>query len=260
MAIKAPTFTPDDQEYYPLHEEDDVPETVDHEATARYARGSLAARFRNWFVTGDVCVYWERGNTRDYRAPDLFVVKEALSEPVKRVYQLWKQPPIAFVLEVGSRTSFRTDVGPKVEIYQERIRAAEYGHVDLDHGQQRLWRLGPSGVYEEVAPEPNGRLHSEELGLEFGLDADGVLRFYTPDGEILLSHEEEARLRQEEARRRQEAERERKNEAERRQEAEEQREQEATRRREAEVRAADLERQLAELRARLSNGGSGESR
>jgi Uma2 family endonuclease len=224
VAIKAPTFSPDDQEYYPLHEEDDVPETVDHEAAIRYARGVLAAYFPEWFITGNVCVYWERGNTRDYRAPDLFAVKEPLAEPVTRVYQLWKQPLIAFVLEVGSRTTFRKDVGPKVELYQDRIRAAEYGHVDLDHGRQRLWRLGPNGLYEEMAPEPNGRLRSQELGLEFGLDAESILRFYTPDGEMLLAHEEEARLRQEEARLR----------------------------REAEERAADLERQLAELRAQRS--------
>jgi hypothetical protein len=241
VAIKAPTFSPDDQEYYPLHEEDDVPETVGHEAVARYARGALSARFPDWFVTGNVCVYWERGNTRDYRAPDLFLVKEPLTEPVTRVYLLWQQPPIAFVLEVGSRTTFRKDVGPKVKLHQERIKATEYGHVDLDHGRQRLWRLGPSG-YEEVAAESSGRLRSEELGLEFGLDDEGFLRFYAPDGEMLLSHKEEARLREEEEHRRKEA--------------EQQRDEEVRRRQEAEDWAAELERQLAGLRARLSGEGS----
>jgi Uma2 family endonuclease len=194
MAIRVPPLSVDDQDYYPLHEEDDVPETPPHEAAARYARDAIAARFPDWFVTGNVCIYWEPGNTKDYRAPDLFVVKEPLTEPVRRVYQLWKQPPVVFALEVGSRTTFRHGyprsgwMGPKVELYQEKVKAAEYCHVDLDHGRKRLWRLGPTG-YEEVAPEPNGRLRSLELELDLDLE-DDLLRVYTFDGERLRSHEE----------------------------------------------------------------------
>jgi hypothetical protein len=44
------------QEYYPLHEEDDVPEIPDHEAQVRYARDALDAHFSDWFVTGNVCI------------------------------------------------------------------------------------------------------------------------------------------------------------------------------------------------------------
>jgi Uma2 family endonuclease len=239
----------DDQEYYPLHEEDDVPETPPHEAAVRYARDAIAARFPDWFVTGDVCVYWERGNTKDYRAPDLFVVREPLTEPVTRVYQLWKQPPgpplrggAPFALEVGSRTTFRQDVGPKVKIYQDHVKAAEYAHVDLDHQRKRLWRLGPAG-YREIKPEAGtrrrrvGRLRSMELGLEYDLE-EGLLRVYTLDGERLRSHEE----------------------SEQQLKATEQRlEQEARRRQEAEEHAAELARQLAELQARLAGDGRDES-
>ena len=257
MAIKDPPFSVDDQEYYPLHEEDDVPEIPPHRRQVRYADGSLSAHFPAWFVSGNACIYWERGNTRDFRAPDLFVVKEPLTEPVTRVYQLWKQPPIAFVMEVGSRTAFRQDVGPKVGLYQQKIRAAEYGHLDMDHETQRLWRLGPDG-YEEVAPRPTGRFRSVELGLEFGLDAECFLRFYKLDGEMLLTHEEELQRREEAERRCLQAEGERDAEARGRQKAEQQREAEARGRREAEERAAELERRLAELQARLSEHGSGD--
>ena len=277
MAIRVPPLSVDDQDYYPLHEEDDVPETPPHRREVTDLDGALRAYFPHWFVTGNVCVYWERGNTKDYRAPDVFVVKEPLTEPVTRVYQLWKQPPIAFALEVASRTTFRQDVGPKVELYQEKVKAAEYAHVDLDHEVKRLWRLGPDG-YEEVEPEANGRLRSRELELEFDLEA-GVLQIYTPEGERLLKYEEEHRRRQEaeqereaEARLRQEAEQERAEEARlrraaelereaearRRQAAEREREAEARRRQAAEGRAAELARQLAELQARLADrdGGS----
>jgi Uma2 family endonuclease len=229
VAIKAPPPSVDDQEYYPLHEEDDVPETPDHESAVRYARNALAARFPDWFITGNVCVYWERGNTRDYRAPDLLVVTEPLSEPVTRVYQLWKQPPIAFVLEVGSRSTFRKDVGPKVDLYQEKIKATEYCHIDLDRKTKQLWRL-EAGAYVPVEPEANGRLRSRELELEFDLDAEGFLRIYTLGGEMLLTHEETSQ---------------------RLEEAEEQRRAAEQRAAEEAARRAELERQLAELRAQL---------
>jgi Uma2 family endonuclease len=249
VRVSAPTSRDDwdDQEFYPLHEEDDVPEIPQHEATARYLRNALAARFPAWFVTGDVCIYWEPGNTKKYRAPDLLAVREPLAEEAHRVYLTWLQPPITFVAEIGSRSTFRADEGPKVEIYQDLVRAAEYYYADPPKGDQRLWRRGPDG-YELVAPEPNGRLCSVELGLEFALEGESV-RLYTLDGEMLLSHVEtnaawqaaEA-ARQEEARRRQEAE-------ELRQAAERHRQEEAQRREAAEARAAELERQIAALRA-----------
>jgi Uma2 family endonuclease len=266
MAIRAPALTVDDQEYYPLHEEDDVPETPPHEAASRYARDALIARFPDWFITGNVCVYWEQGNTRDYRAPDVFVVSEPLTEPVTRVYQLWKQPPITFAIEVGSRTSFRTDVGPKVEIYQDLVKAGEYYHADLDHEVQRLWRLGPAG-YEEVPAEPNGRLKSEKLQMEFALE-EGILRIYALDGELLLAHEEEVQRRteaevrlEESESRRAVAEEQAAVEAQRRRQAEQEAAAESQRRDEAqrralaaEARIAELERQLAALRPQSPDG------
>jgi Uma2 family endonuclease len=261
MALPAAPVDPlDDQEYYPLHEEDDVPETPPHEAQSRYARDAMQAHFPDWFVTGNVCIYWERGNTRDYRAPDLFVVKQPLTEPVTRVYQLWRQPPVAFALEVASRTSFRQDQGPRQQDYQDLVKAAEYCHVDLDHTQLRLWRLGLEG-YEPVAPEPNGRLRSQELGLDLAISADAELQIFTLEGERLLTHEEEVERRAqaerhaaEEAQRRAQAERHAVEEAQRRAEAEERLQAAEVRAREADARRADLERQLAELRARLGEG------
>jgi hypothetical protein len=260
MAIRVPPLSVDDQEFYPLHEEDDVPETLPHEAAVRYARDAAAARFPDWLVTGNACVYWERGNTKDYRAPDMFVVKEPLTEPVTRVYQLWKQPPIAFVLEVGSRSTFRTGyprsgwMGPKVQLYQDKVKAAEYCHVDLDRGAKRFWRLGPNG-YTEIAPEANGRLRSQELELEFDLEGD-LLRVYTLDGERLRSHEESEQQLELTEQRLEVTEQQLSEAARRRQEAEQQAEAEARRRQEAEQRAAELERQLAALRAQRAEPDS----
>jgi hypothetical protein len=179
---------------------------------------------------------------------------------------------VAFVMEVGSKSTFRTDEGPKAAEYQDLVKAREYLYTNPPKGDKRLWRLGPRG-YHEVTPEANGRLRSEELGLEFDL-VEGFPRFYTLEGELLLTHEETAerleetaerleetaeRLEEAEERRRV-AEQQAATEGQRRQTAEEraaaeerQREQAEARAAEEAVRRAELERQLAELQARLAD-------
>jgi Uma2 family endonuclease len=254
MTAKLSPTALDDRDLYPLHEEDDVTEIPFHRRQVRYLEGALSAHFPGWFVTGNVCIYWERGNYALYRAPDVFVVREPLPQPDPRVYLTWQDPPVIFVAEIGSRSTQAVDEGPKVEIYAQNVRAAEYLYSDPPQGDVRLWRLGPEG-YEAVAPGENGRLRSAELQLEFGLEG-GFLRVYTPEGERLRTHEEaerhveeteqraatEARRRATEARRRQAAEA-------RAAQAEERAAQEAARRQE-------LERQLAELRARMPDGSA----
>jgi hypothetical protein len=246
MATRVSPSPIDDREFYPLHEEDNVPEIPFHRRQVGYLDAALRARFPGWFVTGNVCIYWEPENTSRYAAPDLFVVKETLAEPEPRVYLVWQDPPVAFVVEIGSRSTFRADEGPKLEIYGGEIRAAEYLYSDPPKGDVRLWRLGTAG-YEPVAARANGRLQSVELGLEFGLDEDCFLRAYTLEGEPLRTPEE----------------------AEQYTHAVEQRLQEAEQHlRDARAQAAEeaaqreaLERQLAELSARLENSKTdGENR
>src|SRR5712691_3689197 len=100
-------------------------------------------------MASNVCIYWGPGTTAVYRAPELLVVKEPLTEEVYRVYQTWKQPPVAFVAEISSRSTFREDEGPKLEIHQDQVQAAEYFYADPPNGDQRLWRRGPD-CYEAV--------------------------------------------------------------------------------------------------------------
>jgi Uma2 family endonuclease len=225
----------DDRNLYPLHEEDDVTEIPFHERQVRYLRNALCARFPDWFVTGNVGIYWEPGDFALSRAPDVLVVREPLPEPDPRVYLTWRDPPVIFVAEIGSRSTQAMDEGPKVEIYAQNVRATEYLYADPPRGELRLWRSGVAG-YEEVGAEANGRFRSGELELEFGLE-EGFLRVYTLEGERLQKHEEVVQEAQEAGRRLAD-------EARRREAAEARAAEEAARRQE-------LERQLAELRARL---------
>jgi hypothetical protein len=234
MSTRVSPSVVEDRDLYPLHEEDDVTEIPRHERQVRYLRDALSARFPDWFVTGNVGIYWEKGNYELYRAPDVFVVREPLLVPDPRVYLTFEDPPILFVAEIGSRSTQRVDEGPKLEIYTRHVRAAEYLYADPPRRDIRFWRREPRG-YEPVAPEASGRFRSVELELEFGLDEDGFLRIYTLDGEPLRTHEEAEQHLQDAQQRLQSA--------------------EALAAQEA-ARREELERQLAELRARLG-GASG---
>jgi Uma2 family endonuclease len=204
--MEARARPPDERDHYPIHEEDSVPETPYHKEQTTYCYSALRARFPEWFVTGNVCIYWEQGNVSLYRAPDVFVAEGTPSHPDPRVYLTWEDPPILFAAEIGSRSTFRVDEGPKVEIYARHIRAEEYLYANPPQGDLRLWRLGPEG-YEPVAAEANGRLRSAVLDLEFGLDESGWLWIYTRDGERLRTHEEAEQLLTEERTRREALER-----------------------------------------------------
>src|SRR2546423_356639 len=117
MDTRAPTAFVDDRDQYPIHEEDDVPEITFHEKQTRYLRDPLAARFPERLVTGNICVYWEPDNKSLYRAPDVFVTEGMPSDPEPRVYLIWQDPRILFAGEIGSRSNFPVDQGPKLDLY-----------------------------------------------------------------------------------------------------------------------------------------------
>jgi len=218
----------DERDSYPIHEEDDQPAPDPHERQARYARDAVQARFPDRYVGGNLCIYWEPGNRRRYIAPDLFVARGMPAVPKPRVYLLWEDPPVSFVLEVISRETAAM-VAKNRGIYRRHLQVREVLEVNADRHQAQLWRLGPAG-YEAVAPEAHGRLRSQELGLEFELDGDDFLWIYTLAGKRLLTYEEVSERMEAEAQQRAAAE---------------------TRAAEEAARREDLERQLAELRARL---------
>jgi Uma2 family endonuclease len=255
MTTQAPPFPVDDREFYPLHEEDDVSETELHDLLVDYLCDAFRARFPLWRVFRNVCIYWDRGNTTAYRAPDVFVVKDPISQPDLRVYHMWQDPPVLFVAEVGSRSTFREDEGPKVDVYASLVKAKEYLYYDPERALLRLWRMGSDGAYEEAVSGANGRMWSVELELGFGVEA-GFLRAYTPTGERLRSHKEAERDREEaevraaeEAQRRQAAERERRAAERDREEATTRAVEEARRRESAERERRDAEARAAEAAA-----------
>jgi len=187
----------DEHDLYPCHEEDTVPEIPAHEVQTRYLRDALSASLPQHWVTGEICMYWVRGDTARYVAPDVLVLEGPQETHPYNVYLAWSDALPLMVIEVGSRSTLVKDQGPKVERYFHDLNVQEYLYFDRVHSRIRMWRRENVGSVEAVA-SPNGQFVSHTLDREFGTDAEGFLRVYERNGCMLLTHVEMAELAQQE--------------------------------------------------------------
>jgi hypothetical protein len=107
----------DEHDLYLVHEEDSVPEIPAQYRQSRYLTGAVQARHPDLWATGETCLYWEKDNTRDYAAPDIAVIGCPPPDVPPQVWLMWLDPPLLFVREIGSKSTFHVDTGPKLDLY-----------------------------------------------------------------------------------------------------------------------------------------------
>ncbi len=161
----------------------------------------LFFRFReDVMVGGDVFIYYVEGNPRVTVAPDCFVVIGVSEESFLRnnTYLMWevgKAPD--FVLEIGSPSTWRQDLGPKRDLYAS-LGVGEYWMFDPSGGEQYGFALRGErlvdGEYQriEMREDADGSAwgYSPTLNLELHW-VDGRLRLYDPEGGRWLQNIEE---------------------------------------------------------------------
>ncbi len=146
------------------------------------------------FLGANLTVYFseEQIKNRDFRGPDLFIVKDV--EPRERSsWVVWHEggryPD--FILELLSDSTQNVDRGTKKQLYQNQFRTPEYVWFSPETLEFAGFRL-IAGQYEAIAPddarsEPlreRGWLWSEVLELYLGI-LDGQLRLFFADGELV---------------------------------------------------------------------------
>ena len=164
-----PGTTPDP--LYPDSDGKPLGETQDHILAIIELYMTLERHFKNQqdiHVAADLFLYYEQGNPRACKAPDVMVSKGVCGKHLRRSFRIWEEkavPTVAF--EVTSAKSRREDAVGKPQAYAQ-VGIAEYFIFDpLDeYLRPRLqgFRLGPNG-YESLTPDDGGRLSSHELGL-----------------------------------------------------------------------------------------------
>ncbi|MBW4636878.1 MAG: Uma2 family endonuclease [Gloeocapsa sp. UFS-A4-WI-NPMV-4B04] len=150
------------------------------------------------YVSGNLFIYYEKGNPRAVVAPDVFVVF-GVNKGDRRSYKTWEEGNRApdFVLEITSKSTQKEDQEIKPNIYAA-LGVREYFQYDPTGDYLNPQLQGSclvEGNYQPIAATmlPNDvlSLSSEVLGLELRLQS-GKLRFLDPaTGEMLLTHEEQ---------------------------------------------------------------------
>lgn len=166
--------------------------------------GTLQTHFSNRpevHVNGNTMFYYEEGNPRRVISPDCYVAFNVDVERIFRnnTYLLWEMgKPPDFVLEIGSPSTRRNDLGPKRDLYA-RLGVGEYWRFDGTGGD--FYREPLVGEYLQDGEYRRFQLHEEPGGMVWGrsptlnLDLcwdDGRLRCYDPVvGNYLLNWQEE---------------------------------------------------------------------
>ncbi len=161
------------------------------------------------YVSGNLLVYFEKGNPRKSVAPDCFVVRAI--EPHRRpIYKIWEEtkgPEVVF--EISSKTTQREDLNPKMRLYAQ-LGVQEYFIYDPTSDYLDPPLVGfvlTSAGYTPMQPltgpystNPAPQYVSQVLGLQLVLDDEKRLQFFQlATGERLLT-DDEARQRADDAR------------------------------------------------------------
>lgn len=151
------------------------------------------------YIGGNMGVYFStlQARNNDFRAPDFFVVLDAIPDRERKSWVVWEEdgrtPDV--VIELLSASTEHEDRGRKMRVYAS-LKVSEYylydPHTELLEGYRR-----EETGFVPMPRRPDGTYECRTLGLLLGV-ADGVyhshagryLRWKTPGGELLATGDE----------------------------------------------------------------------
>lgn len=152
------------------------------------------------YVSGDLLIFYDKGNKRRHVAPDVFVVF-GVPKGRRDNYLVWEEskgPDI--VIEVTSKTTKSEDLKKKPDVFLSKLGVREYFLFDPTRDYLDPTLQGFRRVKDEFRAirAVDGRFPSKVLGLHLERDGD-ALRLWNPETGIWLQTraEREAQLRRE---------------------------------------------------------------
>jgi Uma2 family endonuclease len=131
------------------------------------------------YVGSNLIYYYEKGNPRSRRDPDVLVARGVGKHP-RRSYRLWEEKvvPCTF-FEISSKKTYREDLGKKRALY-EKLQIPEYFLFEPEgpylNPRFQGFRL-MKGLYIPLSPDAAGALVSKELGLRM-VPEESMLRLH----------------------------------------------------------------------------------
>ncbi len=180
--------------YYPEEREDDMGETSIHINLIADLLKTLKLFFKNRgdvFLSANMNLYFEPGNSRRWYAPDLLVAF-GVPNVERSSYLLWREEIFPQVLiEIASEKTWRNDVDEKLRMYEE-FGAEEYYVLDPEFAYlpaplMAFRRQNGNLVEEEVI---DSRIFSPRLELEIVWKENTFRLFDSQTNDFLLTLEE----------------------------------------------------------------------
>jgi len=173
---------------------------------------SIYEHFRgrdDFFAAGNQFIYFneQQAPNRDIRGPDFYLVLGVPREPLRPYWCVWEEqgryPNV--IIELLSPTTAPVDLGIKKDIYEQTFRTPNYYCYDPNADRLEGWQL-KDNHYESLTPNEGGWLWCSQANLWLGTwqgqyrsHDQRWLRFYRPDGELVLTADEVERQRAEAA-------------------------------------------------------------
>ncbi len=145
----------------------------------------------DFYAAGNLTIYYSHKKRKDeqFRGPDFFVVLDTECK-TRKSWVVWeedgKYPNV--ILEILSESTANTHRGLKKKLYQNTFRTPDYFWFDPYTLEFAGFHL-VDGKYQTLEPNNQGHLWSQQLELYLGI-YQGLVRFFTPEGELVPTPEE----------------------------------------------------------------------
>ena len=181
--------------YYPEERDDEIGESSVHIKLLASLLSILKLYFKNRqdvFLSGNMNLYFEKGNSRKWFAPDLLVAF-GVPNVERSSYLLFREkvfPQVIF--EIASEKTWRNDIDEKLRTY-EQYGAEEYYVLDPEYAYLSAPLMAYRRENDKLSPVKisDDRIFSPRLGLEI-VWTENSFRLYSPNTNEFLRDLEES--------------------------------------------------------------------
>ncbi len=185
-----------DEDIYPSSDGQPMAETPEHLLLMVAMISALRHYYKkrhDVYAIGNMFLYYRKGDTKARRAPDIMVVKGVDPALRRRSFKIWEEKAVpAVIFELTSRETAEEDLQIKLPLYEE-LRVKEYFLFDPLNEYLPRQLMGfrlVNDCFQELTPDSDDALVSEELSLRLVPRGADLLLFDLATGEQLLGHEE----------------------------------------------------------------------